>query len=281
VFFYYLFLDLKNSQLITEYKIEQNISTIIIGDSHTQLGINDSLIPNGLNISQSGEAYIFSHSKLKVILQNNPKINKVILGFSYHNISTYYDEYIYGNPSKSPLSDYFFILPFEHKYLLLKKNWRTIFFNFNKILKIGFENTILKSKKYSFIGYYSPSKPDALLDSLSVSKRISFQYYKKTQLQNFSIIQIVYLKKIIELCKQKDIELMLISTPLSISYSECVPLKFKLKFDSIINETNALLIDVKEIQFENNLFLQDGEHLTDSGANIISNYLLINDLGNQ
>ena len=37
--------------------------------------------------------YYFSYFKLKNILEENPNVRTVYLGFSYHNLSSHYDEY--------------------------------------------------------------------------------------------------------------------------------------------------------------------------------------------
>ena len=43
---------------------------LILGDSHTENAINDSIFSNSLNYSASADAYIFSYVKLKAILNS-------------------------------------------------------------------------------------------------------------------------------------------------------------------------------------------------------------------
>ena len=81
--------DLYVNGLYNDDQIKGNISDIYIGDSHIKHAINDSIIPNSLNIAESSESFYFSYFKLKILLENNPSIKKVHLGLSYHNLSNY------------------------------------------------------------------------------------------------------------------------------------------------------------------------------------------------
>ena len=68
-----------------------NANTLIIGDSHPQTAINPKLLNNAENLSQSAEPYLITYFKLKKLLDTN-KINTVILGYSYHNLSAFNDK---------------------------------------------------------------------------------------------------------------------------------------------------------------------------------------------
>ena len=57
-----------------------------MGDSHVTNAVIDTLIPNSLNVSKISESYYYTFQKLKFITSKS-KINYVVLGFSYHNLS--------------------------------------------------------------------------------------------------------------------------------------------------------------------------------------------------
>ena len=67
-------------------KIGNNISFVFTGDSNVECAINDKLISNSINIAQSGEAYLFTFTKLRSLLEYNPQIKTIFLGFSYNNL---------------------------------------------------------------------------------------------------------------------------------------------------------------------------------------------------
>ena len=81
-----------------QYKFKENIELLFLGDSHITYSVIDSLVPNSLNLSKRSEPYYYTLQKLKFV-SKKIKIRKIILGYSDHNISAYYDEFINGNLS--------------------------------------------------------------------------------------------------------------------------------------------------------------------------------------
>ena len=78
--------------LIYKYKLnhlqlDESTNVLILGDSHTQYGLDDSIILNSLNISQSAQHFIYSYNVLKQLLNTNSQIEKVILGVSFHSFA--------------------------------------------------------------------------------------------------------------------------------------------------------------------------------------------------
>ena len=51
------------------FKLDQNITHIVMGHSHSETAINDSLTMNSTNVSESGEAYFYTYIKLKKLIQ--------------------------------------------------------------------------------------------------------------------------------------------------------------------------------------------------------------------
>ena len=54
-------LNYKNNKALDKNKIGDTISTIFIGDSHVQMGINDAKIPNCINLAQNSEFYYYNY----------------------------------------------------------------------------------------------------------------------------------------------------------------------------------------------------------------------------
>ena len=101
--------------------INNGINTLVIGDSHTELAINDSLLNNTLNISTPAEGYIFTYMKLRNILKNNSQIRNIMLGVSYHNFSSYYDKYIYEEEPYSLISQHISLMELKDLFIFLEK----------------------------------------------------------------------------------------------------------------------------------------------------------------
>jgi hypothetical protein len=94
-------LELINYEIAIAQRLDPSITKIFIGDSHMEKAINDSLLENSVNLAQSSESLYFSYYKLKILLEHNPTIKDVYLGFSYHSVSSYYDKFIFGEFSNA------------------------------------------------------------------------------------------------------------------------------------------------------------------------------------
>ena len=62
-------------------KIGKNINKVFTGDSNVEGAVNDSIIPNSINIAQSGEAYMYTYAKIKPYLNIMTRLKQYISGF--------------------------------------------------------------------------------------------------------------------------------------------------------------------------------------------------------
>lgn len=263
----------KNTQLLLKYKIDPNVNTLIIGDSHLAHGIDDHLLPNCLNISEPAEAFMFSYSKLLPLLKTHPQIRTVILGCSYHSISAYYDKRMFGELSIDVSSNYFFIVPNNLKFQFLWSNMRNGISYFREVLNKGGSNLSKRHGNYSFIGYYNNHATHSSINDSSITKRINYQYFTNGKLANFSSSNMLYLHKIIELCKNRGMRLIILNTPLHVKYKKAVPMKFKDKFYSLVDDNKIDLIEFDDLKLTDSCFLPDGDHLSQRGATLATLYL--------
>src|SRR6266545_1841324 len=72
-----------NSKL---FILNSDVHGLIIGDSHTMTSLNPGMLPSFVNFSQMVESYFYTYYKLKHLLEKNPQIKTVVLGYSYHNL---------------------------------------------------------------------------------------------------------------------------------------------------------------------------------------------------
>lgn len=49
----------------SNFKLKDSSNAVILGHSHTECDLDDSLIPHVKNLSQGGEAYFYTYRKLK------------------------------------------------------------------------------------------------------------------------------------------------------------------------------------------------------------------------
>ena len=262
-----------NNKIFIEYKLNKNVGNIFIGDSHVQLAINDKIVKNSINLSRNSESYIFSFYKINLLLKNNPSIKKIYLGFSYHNLSSYYEDFIFGHSSKDVAPNYFFILPFSENLNFIKYNSKELPTYFKNVFITGFKNVLSKNNKNSYLGYYENGFKSTQAIQNSMDKRLLFQFYKNGKLNKFSNYNIHYLTKIIDLCKKNRIDLVMLNTPLHNYYKNKIPKEYIEKYNEIININDLNVIDFNDLTLSDSCFIPDGDHISEKGALLISKYL--------
>lgn len=260
-----------NNKAMADYKTNTGVQSLFIGDSHVQCAINPALLTDAVNLSQSSEALLFSYFKIKYILQNNPAIKKIYLGFSYHNISTYTDEFTFGKYAYDVASRYFYILPLEQKKEIIKHNIKQLPKFLGKLIINGSNTLIQKQENYSFLGAYKNEYKNVIASKQSMDYRISLQFYENGKQRGFSAVNMGYLYKIILLCKEKNIELVLLKTPLHNYYKSKIPLTFTEKYDSLISLNKLKVIDFGNLVLNDSCYLPNGDHVSPRGAFLTTN----------
>jgi hypothetical protein len=253
------------------FKLPPDKHIIVIGDSHTECAIDDGIFLNSVNISQSASAYLYSYCKLKKFLSENAHIDTVLLSFHYAVLTDSVDRWI-----------------FEPKYMvsripchltLLGKEDIVIFANIDRIVlfiksvfnpSFGFFlKFIIKTGDTSYedlnIGSYLK------LDRNRLEKDVALREESmEEEKANISLYQSEYLLKIVDLCKFKNVELILINTPV-----------YKPEIYGNVNKLNdfydTYLSGIKYLDYSAfplpDSCYGDIGHLNHKGAKIFSTYL--------
>ncbi len=247
-----------------DYKIPHEVSSVFIGDSHVQVAIADSLLAEGKNIATSSESFYFSYYKLQKLLAANKQIDRVYLGFSYHSLSNYYDKFIFGEYSASISPKYFFMLPAKEQYKFIRYNFKALPAYSRSIAKVG---AMLLSDTISYIesGYVN-GFGDLGGSKKAMDTRLEFQFYSKRELNKFSKINLLYLDKIVELCKNKNVDIIILNTPLHPYYKSKLPEAYIKKYQQVIEQYSFRLIDFSDLILADDCFIPDGDHVSGKGA---------------
>lgn len=256
----------------SEYKIESVNKSIYVGDSHIKQSIDDRVIPNSLNVAEYSESFYFSYYKLKLLLKSNPSVEKVYLGFSYHSISNYYNQFINGIHSSTIAPKYFFILPIKEQARMIYWNKGRLLSFSKNIIKQGMLKVINNDNK-SFIGGYSNSFKDSHAVKSSMDKRIQLQYFQGSSIKPYSELNMYYFYKIVDLCDANGVELYLINTPLHEYYLKKVPYQYTVKLAAIIARTRLNYLDLSSMKLDDESYIPDGDHVSEKGAQFVSKYL--------
>jgi hypothetical protein len=258
-------LYLQNSSF---YKISNTSNILILGNSHSECALNDSIIIHCNNFSQSGECYFYTFYKLKKILESNPKIDTVVLEYTNNAFWAIMNDWVYGEEymgNKYP--KYSHLISVEDKAFLLTKNYRSYLIVFKEALILKYQillkNNIYGPKEFQWGGYIFLVRDKVAQVEMEQRKYELKTGKTNTNFEKTSEINILYLKKIVEYCKTKKIKLILIRSPLHPLYEK----KFELEL------TNLLKTDLKDVEFWDygNYILDDSEfgdleHLNYKGA---------------
>lgn len=252
--------------------LDPSISRVFVGDSHMEYAIKDGIVPNSINVAQNSESLFFSYYKIKAILEGNPSVKEVYLGLSYHNLSAYYNDFIYGNFSAAITPKYFYLLPVSEQFKLFESNRKNVFTYLKSIIKQG-AIKLVQDDYYPFLGGYANTFKNTKAVKSSMDKRLKFQYYTNDNVKPFSKLNINYLGKIDSLCKAKQVTLYTVNTPLFKYYDEQVPEVYKNKLSEIITTKQLNHIDLSVMNLPESYFIPDGDHVSTIGAEIATKEL--------
>ena len=249
-----------NSQ---QFQLNKDTSILFAGDSHIVGSIPDTLYLNSKNIGLRSESYYHTFYKLKYFLENQ-KIRKIYLGYSYHNIASYYDSFINGYLSSYINSRIFFILPIKEKLRVLFWNRKKLIRFINEIFKVF---KLLKLNTYNsrsnFIDGFDIFHSNTTFSEKACVQRIKEQFFKNGQISEFAEYNLIYLNAIIEMCRQKGVEIVLITTPLHPKYIQRIPKPYIEKFLKFVRVNNS--INLENIALADSCFSPDGDHINNKG----------------
>ena len=142
----------KQKQNPNRYKLNASVENIILGHSQPECGLNDSLIANTKNLSQGGEAYFYTFTKLKKLIEVNPNLKTVYLSFSNNQLEKKMDEWTFDAVfinDKYPA--YFFAMDFEEKNVLWETNPKAV---------LQAEQLLLKNNLVDLLKYRGKIRPE-------------------------------------------------------------------------------------------------------------------------
>ena len=245
--------------------IKPNSKFIVLGHSHPQLSLNDSLITNFSNCAAGGEGFFYTYFKVKEIIEQNNNIEVVFIEFSNNQIIEKMDDWTWGKENLStryPL--YAPFLEFKDHMLLFEKNSIGFCNALSLSLNKNFNTIIFNNYNFSELRIGYMKKEGSKLDSLMkvYKNKGRFEKYKS----NISLVNIKYLKKIIKVCQDNNKKVFIIRCPIT-------KISKVLQNEKIYRKYLATTCKISKIEFLDfinfplkNSEFYDTEHLNSKGA---------------
>ncbi len=259
------------------WKLPNNEKLIVFGSSRSTCAFSDELIPDFVNISSAGESYFYTQFKLKKIITSNQQLNTIFIEFDERDILKKHESWIWSEKYlRKRLATYLPIMDFQEFGVILKNNSKAVLNippkNFLKEALYSYYNLIFenncfksKSKRYGGAAYLERSLNDSLVE-------IEKSYREKNKLLNCKIdeINIHYLIKILEFCKQNKVRVCFIKTPV---HKMCYSKNEKEAYNEILNTnfSNIMFLNFEYFPLEDKDF-SDFEHLNYIGAEKFSKW---------
>lgn len=240
-----------------DVKLAPNITTLILGHSHTVRAYNDTLIKNSKNLASLGEPYFYTFVKAREIIEQNPQIETVFIECSNNQFIKHMDTWIWGKSLKNKLCKYGSFLGRHEIEIILQKN------PVNLIRSLA---SLIKHYSYSIIqGDYRPletfggfSSDDKALNKepeIFRNKPISF---------DSSPVNIAYLVKLIDYLKTRGKKVVLIRTPTREAYFNFYS---EHRFQEILSNhfNQEIFYDFAKLKLHYTRF-SDLQHMNQNGA---------------
>jgi hypothetical protein len=203
-------------------KLPAETHTLFTGDSEIEMAVNDSLISHSLNIASAGESYHLTYLKLKSLVKFNRNIKTVYLGYWPEGIrKTVEEERYYSNEYVAGRSYLNYMMDDHEKLRILEHNKiayiKGLFFSIKNYIRCILYSYTSKGfdVHHSNFGGYKFSTRNKL--------KMDFQRRIQEKAQDTSFVkgelEIGYLKSISQLCKERSVRLILLSTPKHPYYS--------------------------------------------------------------
>jgi len=237
---------------------------LIAGDSATQRALNPVYMDSAFSIADHSEPYYITYWKIKRILKQYNNIETIIIGFATQNFTALQDYKLSADRWTGEFLNK--IYPIEEFDSI-----PDIEINRSKYYKVLMRKMCIYPERYHYdwLGKYENSNRNHISDYETIINNIYFYNGKNA---GISRNEENSLKKIINLCKKKNIKLILISCPVTNNYLERVPVNFIEYFNQLKNDLireGVTVWDYRNMTIEKSKYL-NSNHLNEYGAKMFT-----------
>lgn len=246
-----------------DYKILPEINKVIIGHSMTECAVNDTILKKSINISDSGVGFEYTYVKLRKCLNDNLQIDTIILGVKPNDFTCrkgyeFRDDYLYYKMQK-----YLFLFSMREVSHYFSQ---PIFY---KVLcKIPFEyivNTCMFTHLRHHVQDMNIGRYRTNFGHHIGEKADSVVCLDIKMSDSVNIFQNQYFCKINELCKDHNVHLICVTTPIYTAGNFICFQKFMYAHGIDYYDCSNVISDSH--------YFCDNLHLNPSGAKLFTAYI--------
>ncbi|MBT3208196.1 MAG: hypothetical protein HN704_03600 [Bacteroidetes bacterium] len=261
---------------------------LLIGDSHVQNAVNPQIFKSSFNYSSPNENYIQTYYRLKFLIENRINIpEKIILPLDLSSFTYFRSERFKYDSYWIKYIDYFELNNVKkesnknnnNKYI---KKWVGAKF-FSYAGQFDFLTTLILAKESKFSEEYLGYKPryadfsNKMHNLKKIKDRVRL-YFPDNRI--FDADLAMYFEKILKICEENNIELLLFRMPLTQQYYNGVADIFDIdnyyakiieitkKYDNVVE-----VPDYQKVFFEHPEYFRNPDHMNHTGASIFSEML--------
>lgn len=249
--------------------LSADTKAIVIGHSHPECAIDDTMLKETVSLAMSAEAYFYSFHKLKRIIKDNPQVERVYLEFTNNQISSIMDDWTFGKEKQSHhMPKYIPFLSGNEMALFAEKSYDP------------FSGAFLKSTRENF--FRMISRDYLITDEVGGYKKLTRVIQLKEESEGYTVedqhlfntlseLNLSMLDSILNLANEQRIEIIGIRSP---QHRTIPDLLNESKFDSIkeVKFANYEFWDFNMLSLPDSAFADPG-HLNVHGAYIYTSAL--------
>ncbi len=284
LFSYFDNIVMKNSLIRRAHRQFDNLDSLnvlILGDSHSQAAVNPDFIPDAFNFSADGESYIQTLYKSVSILEPNELgVDVVIVPLDLHSFSSFRTERV-----NDPLywriymdfGDLAGRVGFLTTFSIFVDSWIIPYVGNLQLAGLDLDKlTGNQSMQKLFLGFQPMNYSFGAISHTereAYAQRIVAHHFEGSQALDerllFSLLDIV------DFCLSNDIEVVLISYPVSDEYlkqAECIISREEMVYsiNNRLNENDVHYLDYSRLFSGSSKFFADSDHLNTMGARVLT-----------
>lgn len=282
--YYYL----KNALL---HSSDPEVSTLISGSSYGVFGVDTSLLFNAVNLSSISQDLYYSLKLIYSACETNKNVKNIVLCLGYYYFFSDLSKTQNTNEIRRISNVYKPLFNDIHNCPILppKQNilYESAIFDIPSIIDIytqseyikGFFNQDRPREKYATKEWDDKSKNWNELninEKIEAGKRRADQHNRSIKRKSSFLENISLFQDFLNFCGSKKMNLILVVTPATPYYLNCLLPEHKFVFYYVLNEVDGVihLLDLSDDSSFSDCDFNDTDHLNDSGARKLTTKIL-------